>query len=423
MVKPVLATALKDLRLMAKDPGALAILFIMPLVFIVVMSLAMARVFQPSANAVVVAVADEDHGAFATELVRELRATGGFDVITQWQDRPLDRALAESLILARRQQMVVVIPAGLSEALQVVVTGQARTVREIILVADPSLSPEVLAPVRGALDGFAQQSAFRSIAATGIDQMFKRLTASGGSVPENLARDLKSRAALLLGGALSLVTVREQVPAGMITERRPNSVEQNVPGYALLGIFFIALQLASNIMDEKRLGTFRRLLAAPVSRYAVMAGKLAAFGTINLVQVAVMFAVGVWILPRLGAPGMSLGAHPLGLIVVTLAVALVANSLGLLLATLTHTPAQATGLGLIVILTSAMLGGVMVPRFVMPPFMQTLGVISPHTWGLQAYQDVLMRGADIAAILPATAILLGFAVAFFGIAVWRFRWD
>jgi len=301
MVKPILATALKDLRLLAKDPGALAILFIMPLVFIVAMSLAMARVFQPSANAVVVAVADEDHGAFATELVRELRATGGFDVITQWQDRPLDRALAESLIVARRQQMVVVIPAGLSEALQVVVTGQAGTVREIILVADPSLSPQVLAPVRGALDGFAQQSAFRSIATTGIDQMFKRLTASGGSVPENLARDLKSRAALLLGGALSLVTVREQVPSGMVTERQPNSVEQNVPGYALLGIFFIALQLASNIMDEKRLGTFRRLLAAPVSRYAVMAGKLAAFGTINLVQVAVMFAVGVWILPRLDA--------------------------------------------------------------------------------------------------------------------------
>ena len=75
MIKPVFATALKDLRLLAKDPGALAILFIMPLVFIVVMSLAMARVFQPSANAVVVAVADEDHGAFATELVRELRAT------------------------------------------------------------------------------------------------------------------------------------------------------------------------------------------------------------------------------------------------------------------------------------------------------------------------------------------------------------
>jgi ABC-2 type transport system permease protein len=70
-----------------------------------------------------------------------------------------------------------------------------------------------------------------------------------------------------------------------------------------------------------------------------------------------------------------------------------------------------------------MIGGVMAPRFVMPPFMQTLGLVSPHAWGLMAYQDVLMRGADVAAILPATAVLLGFSAVFFGVGVWRFRWD
>jgi ABC-2 type transport system permease protein len=183
------------------------------------------------------------------------------------------------------------------------------------------------------------------------------------------------------------------------------------------------MQLAANILEEKRLGTFRRLLAAPVPRWALMAGKLIAFVAINIIQVAVMFAIGVWLLPRLGAPSMSLGTHPEGLVVVTLAVALAANSLGLLLAALARTPAQSTGLGLIVVLTSAMIGGVMVPRFVMPPLMQTFGLISPHTWGLLAYQDVLMRGADVAAILPAIAILLGFAAAFFGVAVWRLRWD
>jgi ABC-2 type transport system permease protein len=148
-----------------------------------------------------------------------------------------------------------------------------------------------------------------------------------------------------------------------------------------------------------------------------------AFVAINLVQVAVLFAVGVWVLPLLGAPAMRLGAHPEALVVVTLAAALAANCLGLLLAALARTLAQSTGLGLIVVLTSAMIGGVMVPRFVMPPAMQTLGLVSPHTWGLQAYQDVLMRGADVLAILPAVAVLLAFAVVFFGVAVWRFRWD
>ena len=50
-------------------------------------------------------------------------------------------------------------------------------------------------------------------------------------------------------------------------------------------------------------------------------------------------------------------------------------------------------------------------------------LIAPHTWGLMAYQDVLMRGADVAAILPAAAVLIGFAVVFFSVGVWRFRWD
>jgi ABC-2 type transport system permease protein len=423
MLIAILATARKDLRLMAKDPGALAMLFIMPLVFIVVMSLAMAKVYTPSAKTLVVAVADEDHGAFATELVQELKSTGGFEVVTDDHGKPLERADAERLIVQRRLQVALIVPAGLSEALRGVLGGRRTAARDIFLETDPSLSPDVLAPLRGALNGLAQQSAFRSMSSAGIDLLAQQLTASGGTVPEDFTRELKRRASQAQSGNSSFVAVQERMPAGMAIERRPNSVEQNVPGYTLFGLFFIAMQLAANILEERRLGTFRRLLAAPVPRWALMAGKLMAFVTINIVQVAVMFAVGVWLLPRLGSPAMSFGAHPAGLIVVTLAVALAANSLGLLLAAVARTPAQSTGLGLIVVLTSAMIGGVMVPRYLMPPFMQTLGIAFPHTWGLMAYQDVLMRGADVAAILPATAVLVGFAAVFFSVGVWRFRWD
>jgi ABC-2 type transport system permease protein len=200
-------------------------------------------------------------------------------------------------------------------------------------------------------------------------------------------------------------------------------VEQNVPAYTLFGLFFIAMRLATSIFEEKQLGTFRRLLAAPVSRAALMAGKLAAYVVVNLVQVLVLFALGVLVLPYLGMPPLSLGAHPEGLVLITLAVSLAATSLGLLLAAIAKTDAQANGIGLILILVSSMLGGVMVPRFVMPAFMQHIGWLSPHAWGLEAYQDVLMRDAGLTAILPDIGILLVFAAVFFSIAVWRFRWD
>jgi ABC-2 type transport system permease protein len=58
----------------------------------------------------------------------------------------------------------------------------------------------------------------------------------------------------------------------------------------------------------------------------------------------------------------------------------------------------------------------------MPDAMQVMGWISPHTWALMAYQDVLMRGAGVPAVLPEVAILLAFAAVFFSFAAWRFRW-
>ena len=97
--------------------------------------------------------------------------------------------------------------------------------------------------------------------------------------------------------------------------------------------------------------------------------------------------------------------------------------MGLLIAALAKTAEQIGGIGSLLVVTMAALGGVMVPRFVMPDFMQTVGLITPHAWALTAYQDVLVRGYDVARILPEVAALMGFAVVFFGVALWRFRWD
>lgn len=418
-----LATIRKDLKLLAKDPAALAILFLMPLVFILVMSLALGNLYNSAGRQIAIAVVDEDRGAIGKELVRSLREAGGFAVVTEWQGTALDRASAEKLIRDRQQQVALVLPPGLSNAVADLLSGRRDAAREILVMVDPALSPEVLAPLRGALKGLTQEAAFRSLASLGVEQMLATLAERGVTLPEDLVHRFREGAALGQGRDLSLVALREAAPAGMAAPRKPNSVEQNVPAYTLLGMFFIALQLAGNIIEEKRLGTFRRLLAAPQPRGVLLAGKLAAFVCLNLVQVAVMFAVGVLMLPLIGAPAMSLGAHPEALVPISLAVALAANSLGLLLAAVARSPAQSTGLGLIVVLTSAMLGGIMVPRFIMPPFMQMLGLVSPHSWGLIAYQDVLMPGADIVAVLPDIAVLLAFAAVFFAIAAWRFRWD
>lgn len=202
----------------------------------------------------------------------------------------------------------------------------------------------------------------------------------------------------------------------------PNVLQHNVPGWTLFGLFFIAPMLSFNLLEERKLGTFRRLLSAPVSRGALLLGKLLPFFAVNLAQVVTMFAFGALVMPLLGAPALQL-RNPFALLAVTVAASLAATSLGLLIASLARTTEQVGSVGSLLVVTMAALGGVMVPRFAMPGWMQTVGLATPHAWALTAYQDVLVRGAGLVAVLPAMAALLGFAGVFFAVAAVRFRWE
>jgi ABC-2 type transport system permease protein len=175
--------------------------------------------------------------------------------------------------------------------------------------------------------------------------------------------------------------------------------------------------VATSILREKQDGTFRRLMVAPMSRAALLIGKVLPYYLVNLLQVAVMFAVGVIIF------GMTLGNDPLALVLLTLAAAAASTGLGLLVSALGKTAEQIGGLSTLLVITLAAIGGVMVPSYVMPDFMQTLSRISPHAWALAGYQDVIVRGLGTAAIMPEVGVLMLFAAVFFSLAVWRFKFE
>ena len=136
-----------------------------------------------------------------------------------------------------------------------------------------------------------------------------------------------------------------------------------------------------------------------------------------------MLAVGVLILPMLGAPRLAIGTHPFALLAITVAASFAASGLGLLIAALAKTTEQIGGIGSMLVVTMAALGGVMVPRVAMPQSMQNVGLLTPHAWALMAYQDVLVKGGGLMTVLPAVGGLLGFASLFFAVAIVRFRWD
>ncbi|MGH2628007.1 MAG: ABC transporter permease, partial [Anaerolineales bacterium] len=199
--------------------------------------------------------------------------------------------------------------------------------------------------------------------------------------------------------------------------QEPGVYEQNVPGYAILAAFFMTMFVAGSILAERFLGTFRRLQAMPVSRVAVFSGKLLAGFSVGVVQMTLLFAFGFAVF------GLGLGDQPLGLVPITIGVVAAATGLGVLIAGFARTDQQATAFGTLIVLTMAALGGSMVPRFIMPDTMQTIGLITPHAWAIEGYHDVIVRDQGFVDILPTFAALLGFAVVFFAVGVARFRYQ
>jgi ABC-2 type transport system permease protein len=425
MFRQIIALTIKDLKVIFKDTGGVAALFLMPAMFIIVMSNALAGTFGNGSDQLInVLVVNLDRGTAGAALVSDLKASGGISVETTWENQPLTRDLAEQLIVEQKRNIAVVIPANFSKAITHAAFDHSEMAAQIELVVDPATSEQVLGPVKGALAGLSQQAAFTSLLPYNVDLMINAINQNGGSVPASLQAALKSGYdSSLDDNRQNLVVIQETQPANMKIEQRPNTVQQNVPGWALFGVFFISGVLAQSILEEKRTGAFRRLVASPMSRATVLLGKLVPHVIVNLIQITLLFLVGYFVLPLTGLPRLDWGAHPEGLIVISVCASITANALGLLLAAIGKSEQQVGGLSSLLVVTLAAIGGVMVPRFVMPDFMQTLSVISPHAWALNGYQDVLVRGYGIAQILPECAVLLAMAAVMFGVAVWKFKWD
>ena len=135
-----------------------------------------------------------------------------------------------------------------------------------------------------------------------------------------------------------------------------------------------------------------------------------------------MLAAGVWLMPALGAGGLSLqGVDAAALLLVLLVVSAAAVGLGLWLASLMRTAAQAHTIGPLVNLLMGAFGGVLVPTFVMPAAMQQLARLSPMHWALESLLAVLVRGAGVAGVLPLLLPLGLLALFTFAAAAWQLR--
>lgn len=374
----------KELLALSRDLHGLAALFLMPALFIVVMSLALKDYYQPPLDTLRYVVVDRDGGALAKRLSKAWVETHGApqEAPADWQARLHQGAL----------KYAIVMDAGLSQELE---APSLPTQARVHLLAEPGIDGHLLNALHAELLG--------------------------------AAGEIKARHALLDAGAPppppgasigALVDSRRAAAAGV----RPTAVQQSVPAWLVFGMFFIVASLSGLFLQERSSGTLARLRALGVSPAMLLLSKALPYFGVNLLQAALMLAIGVWLMPSLGGDALSLaGVHWPALLLAVGATSAAAVALSLALAGLVRTPAQAGTLGPAINVLMAAVGGIMVPTFVMPAFMRQLAAASPMNWGLEALLAVLLRGGGIQEVWPYALRLGLLALAAALAAVLLFR--
>lgn len=381
----------KELLAMSRDVHGLAALFLMPVIFIIIMSLALKDVYNPPVKSLPYVVDNRDSGQLANSLLAEWEKRHGKPDagVANWQDEVRSGKLSYALILEKE----------FSEALT---ADQPVGKKQLRMIADPGLDSRVLAANVAELTIIATE--LRAQALLTAARMAQRAPPSAAPSATVSAQALVDSERFAYGS------------------RPVNAVQQNVPAWLVFGMFFVVASLTNLFMQERQCGALARLASLGVPTSVMIWSKALPYLAVNGLQAALMLAVGVWLMPLLGGDALSVaGIHWGALLLVLLAIGLAAIGLALALASLVRTQAQGSVLGPIVNILMAAIGGVMVPKFVMPDFMQRLAELSPMNWGLEGMLAVLLRGSDWAGVLQPTAKLVGFAALMMIIAILFFR--
>ncbi|MEJ8853949.1 ABC transporter permease [Variovorax robiniae] len=380
----LLALIKKELIALGRDVHGLAALFLMPVIFIVVMSLALKDYYNPKLAALHYAVDQRDTGMPAQSILADWKRTHGMP-----QPLPADW---QAQLTNGQLKYVIVLQPGLSDALHADALPTAAHMR---LLAEPGIDGNLFNALRAELVGVAGEVKGRLEA-----------TVSGGPPPPPGA------------SMATLLQAERFAPSGP----RPTAVQQSVPAWLVFGMFFVVASMSSLFIQERASGTLGRLRSLGVPTGMLLVSKALPYLGVNALQAALMLAVGIWLMPALGGDALSLaGVHWGALVVALAAIGLAAVSLSLALACAVRTHAQAATVGPVANVLMAAIGGIMVPKFVMPAAMQHVAEWSPMNWGLEALLTVLLRGGGLAAMVQDLVRLLVFSAAMLALAALLFR--
>lgn len=406
----LLSSIYKELLVLIRDRAGLAILFIMPLVLILIMTLIQDATFRTVKEVnISMILVNNDKDSLGEAITKGLYESKYFQIIEEVNGKKITNEMAKELVAKGDYKIGIIIPERATDAIRENVNTlinksfksfnipglKKRTKKstvDVTIYIDPATSQSFKNMVLSSLKEFTSQLE--------IQMFFKNFSqAMAQLMPDQKPVKFEN---------FETIKYKEVYASTTKDEILPNSVQHNVPAWTMFAMFFIVLPLAGNIIKERDDGSAFRLKTMPGSFVTVMFSKIFVFLGVGFLQFILMLLVGVYVMPLMGLPQLAIGPHKIALGVMALASGLAATGYGVALGTIATTHEQAATFGAVSIIIFAALGGIWVPVYVMPHTMRIISQFSPLYWGLNGFYDIFLRGGDLMVIISEAAKLIAF---------------
>jgi ABC-2 type transport system permease protein len=375
----------KEFLVMGRDVHSLMVLFIMPVAFILIMSLAMRDLFDThGANQIKILVVNQDNSDPSIAFIKTLENLRTFSFHHMADSAGID--FIRHKMFQEDYKFALVVEKGFSLIADSNESNTAR--RQMILLVKPSVNRQTYTILKN--------------------------TFAASLAKARVAYLIKGQEEMLAYAGIDIEKVMK--PTGDLIETRyvsksklkfkvPTSVQQSVPAWLVFSMFFVVIPISNTFIAERNYGTLLRLQSMNISTGLLLVGKLLPFFIVNLIQVVLMILVGIYVVPFLGGDALTMGDSYGGLLLITTAVSFCSISFALLVASVAKTTEHSTTIGGVFNIILGALGGIMIPKFVMPDFMQTLSVLSPMSWGLDGFLDIFLRNGNILDVMKESLLL------------------
>ncbi len=416
----------KEWLILERDIAGMMLLFTMPILMVVILTLVQEFGWNTMANEpqMPVLFVNNDSDTVGNMMEIGLEKAKIFSLVKEINSVPVTREMAEMLIQQGDYQIGVIIPENTTNTIRSKIQLMVAKTMSSLMRNDPDLLEGV--PNTDSIEIVVLfdptvkktfQNAFLSATREFNSKIEARMVFR---IFQEEIQKIFPQFKIPISDYQETVFFTATYPSGEEEAIYPSSTQHNVPSWAIFAMFFIVIPLSSSIIKERDEGSLIRIMTQPVSYMTIFMAKVAVYLIVCFIQFILMVLAGIYLLPLFNMPALELGHQYFAIAIMAIVSSLAALGYGIMVGTISKTHQQAAAFGSVSIVILAALGGLWVPIYLMGYSMRNLAALSPLNWAHEGFISLFLRGSSLAGVFPEIAkLLIFFAVTISVAAIYR----